>query len=165
MLSVEIGTLTHSILDVATGRSLSTSVSSAKVAEVRRLKGKWNFDWKSEIDSFEVYKLVADEIGVEIQGLISLARMDDHVFVNLLESHPANVGRNKRFDGVPGNLMAFAARLSLSLGCGGVVAFDAKTELIEHYKQVFLAQQIGRSQRMVIEEAAAIALISKYYGD
>jgi len=47
-------------------------------------------------------------------------------------------------------------------GFEGFVAFDAKTKLIEHYKNVLNAKLIG-SQRMIIETAAASVLIGKYF--
>ena len=86
------------------------------------------------------------------------------MFVNLLESHPKNVGRRKKYAGVAGNLMAFAARLSRDAGFGGFVAFVAKSELIAHYELTLGAYRIGRTARMIIDEAAATKLIQQYFG-
>ena len=164
MISIEIGKLTESIREVVSGVRYNTEVTRARVADIRRLTGTWAFDWQQELAEREVYKLVSLEIGPTIQGLMSLEYMSDHIYVNLLESHPQNVGRNKKYEGGPGNLMAYAARLSLSFGFGGALCFDAKSELIKHYEKVFGARRIGNAQRMVIEEPQAKQLIEQYYG-
>ena len=164
MLDVEIDELTESIQDALTGDRFDTRIKVATVADIRRLSKKWTFDWKQEHQEREVFRLIAPAIGATTQGLISLERHKDHVFVNLLESHPQNVGRSKRYAGVPGNLMAFAAKLSFDDGHGGFVVFVAKTELIEHYQVTLGAVRIGRSARMIINEPAAMKLIDKYFG-
>ena len=90
--------------------------------------------------------------------------MEDHVYVNLLESHPQNVGRKKKFEGVAGNLMAYAAKLFQSLGIGGALSFEAKSTLFAHYEKTLRARRVGRSQRMVIEEPETQFLIEQYFG-
>jgi len=57
------------------------------------------------------------------------------VVVNLLESNPRNVGHDKEYVGVPGNLFAFAAKRSFESGDEGFVVFVAKTALIRDYEQ------------------------------
>ena len=32
----------------------------------------------------------------------------DHIFINLVENAPFNIGKKKLYEGVPGNLFAFA---------------------------------------------------------
>ena len=164
MLSEMIDKLTKSIEEVATGRSFETDVALATAADLRRLSAGWNFDWKREQSEREVYRLIAPAVGSTIQGLISLEHRDDHVFVNLLESHPRNVGRRKKYTGVAGNLMAFAAKLSRDAEFGGFVAFVAKTQLMAHYELTLGASRVGRSTKMIIDETAATKLIEQYFG-
>ncbi len=164
MLEVVIDKLTKSIEEVATGRSFDTNIARVTAADIRRLSAGWNFDWKQERSEREVYRLIAPAVGPTIQGLISLERRDDHVFVNLLESHPHNVGRKKKYAGVPGNLMAFAAKISQDAGFGGYVAFVAKTALVAHYESTLGASRVGRSTKMIINGAAATKLIQQYFG-
>ena len=95
----------------------------------------------------------------------SLSREADHVFVHLIENHPQNVGRNKLFSCVAGNLFAYAAKLAFDLEHDGFVCFVAKTELIEHYRKTLGATRIGRSQRMFLDTVAAQKLIRSYYGE
>ena len=72
-----------------------------------------------------------------ILGLLALRRHENYVEdLTLLESDPRDVGRSKRFRGIPGSLFAFAAQLSFEIGGEGFIAIDARTELIEHYPRV-----------------------------
>jgi hypothetical protein len=52
--------------------------------------------------------------------------------MHLIESAPFNIGRNKIYYGVPGNLVAFACKLSFERGGEGYVSFLSKTRLIGH---------------------------------
>ncbi len=97
-----------------------------------------------------------------IQGLLSLTIETDHVFMNLVESAPFNIDKNKLYEGVPGNLVAFASQLSFQRGFDGFVAFDAKTRLIPHDEKTLGAVQF-RGQRMLIPTHTARNLIDKYF--
>jgi len=95
---------------------------------VSKNKG-WNFNWKAEFDDIkkEVYKLTIVNNPAIIQGLLSVTIEQDHVFMNLLESAPFNIGKNKIYEGVAGNLVAYACKISFQRGFDGNVAFTAKT--------------------------------------
>ena len=97
-----------------------------------------------------------------IQGLVSLTERDDHVYMHLIESAPFNLGKNKVYIGVPGNLIAFACKISFHRGFEGYVSFTAKTRLIEHYKKTLGAISVG-GQLMIINTDAALKLIDKYF--
>ena len=66
------------------------------------------------------------------------------------------------YEGVAGNLMAFACRLSFQRGFEGFVAFHAKTQLIEHYSATLKAKHFG-NLLMVIDSLAAVELVEKYF--
>jgi len=83
----------------------------------------------------------------------------------LIENADFNIGRNKVYLGVAGNLFAFACKESWDRGDLGYVAFNAKTNLIPHYEQTLGAQRIGDSNQMVIESTKALELIDKYYSE
>ena len=106
-----------------------------------------------------VYKLVTVEQKEVIQGLMSVEENKGFLFVTLIENAPHNRGKNKEFRGIPGNLFAFACKLSDDRGYGGYVAFDAKTALIGHYQTTLGAKVIGNSSRMFIDEKQAQELI------
>ena len=80
----------------------------------------------------------------------------------MIESAKFNKGKDKLYLGVPGNLVAFACRVSREKGYEGYVAFDSKTVLIEHYKQTLGATHLIR-QRMFVDPIAADRLISRYF--
>lgn len=95
-----------------------------------------------------------------IQGLLSITEREDHVYMHLIESAPFNLGRDKVYIGVPGNLVAFACRISFHRGFDGYVSFTSKTQLIEHYKKTLGAINVG-GHLMVINTHAALRLINK----
>lgn len=97
-----------------------------------------------------------------IQGLISLEVKVDHVYIHLIESAPFNKGKAKVYSGVPGNLVAFACKLSFQRGHEGNVSFLSKTQLIEHYEKTLGAFHFG-GRVMIIETQAALKLINKYF--
>ena len=90
-----------------------------------------------------------------------MMRRGNFVEVTLLESHPLQVGRAKRFRGIAGSLLAFAALLSREIGGDGFVAMEAKTGLIEHYRDTYGFKRIGNSLRMFLDDLAAAKLIGK----
>jgi len=82
--------------------------------------------------------------------------------MHLIESAPFNIGINKVYLGVPGNLIAFACKLSFQRGGEGYVSFIAKTKLIDHYIKTLGAVHFG-GHLMVITTETALKLIGKYY--
>jgi hypothetical protein len=52
--------------------------------------------------------------------------------------------------------------LSFEKGYDGVVAFDAKTKLIDHYKTALKASHIGKG-RMMINSLESKELVDKYF--
>lgn len=165
-LDFEVDKLTNSIENVLTKDVFVTDVLPVSKEDLKNATKKigWLFDWKQEFKQPErdVYKLtIVNNIGV-IQGLISLETKTDHIFMHLIESAPFNKGKSKVYEGVPGNLVAFACRQSFRHGYEGNVSFLSKTQLIDHYTQRLGAIHIG-GHRMVIETQAALKLINKYF--
>jgi hypothetical protein len=161
-----IDRLTNSIQNTISGDSFATEIVRLTKADLNLVtkKSGWNFNWKKELDNNtkEVYKLVISSSQEIIQGLLSLTIEPDHIFMNLVESAPFNIGKNKLYEGVAGNLVAFACQLSFQRGFDGFVAFDAKTKLIPHYEKTLGAAQF-RGQRMIIPTHAAQILLDKYF--
>ena len=166
LLYFVVDRLTNSVLNTISGDSFQTEVSRLTLADSKQtIKNKgWKFNWKIELnnDINEVYKLtIVNNIDI-IQGILSVRKESDHIFMNLLENAPFNIGRNKLYEGVAGNLVAFACKLSFQYGFDGFVAFTAKTKLIEHYENLLGAFHIG-GHRMIIETHAAKNLVEKYF--
>lgn len=161
-----IDKLTNSIENVQTGDSFSTNISLLPIADLKSTtkKNGWQFDWKYELNQpeREVYKLTIPNNLSVIQGLISVEIKSDHIYMHLVESAPFNKGKLKVYSGVPGNLVAFACRLSFQRGFDGNVSFISKTQLIEHYVNSLGAIHFG-GRLMLIKTEAAINLIDKYF--
>ena len=161
-----IDKLTKSIENVITGDSFATEISlltNGDLKSVTKTKG-WLFNWRDEFKepSRDVYKLTITNNSTIIQGLISLEVKSDHVYMHLVESAPFNKGKIKVYSGVPGNLVAFACKLSFQRGYEGNVSFLSKTQLVEHYAKTLGAFHFG-GRIMIIETQAALRLINKYF--
>jgi hypothetical protein len=124
----------------------------------------WNFDWKWEFNDLkkEVYKLTIVNNSSILQGLLSVTIENDYVYLNLLESSPFNIGKAKLYEGVTGNLVAYACKVSFQKGFDGFVAFTAKTNLIKHYEESLGAYHF-KNQRMIIETESAKKLVKRYF--
>ena len=165
-LDFEIDKLTNSVENVQSGDSFPTEISLLSKAECKNLtkKNGWKFNWLKEhqIPEREVYKLTITNNARIIQGVISLEVKIDHVYMHLIESAPFNIGRNKVYLGVPGNLVAFACKLSFQRGGEGYVSFLSKTKLIEHYEKSLGAVHSG-GRLMIITTEVALQLTNKYF--
>jgi hypothetical protein len=166
-IDIEIDELTNSIENTISGDSFVTEVLPLKdydILEITKKKG-WQFNWRSEFKSKnrQLFKLtILGNPGI-VQGLISITDENDHYFVHLIESAPFNIGKNKLYIGVPGNLMAFACKTSKENGYKGFVAFVSKSKLISHYRENLGATPFGRGSKMIIYPPAAEKLINKYF--
>lgn len=161
-----IDKLTNSIENVVTGDSFATEIALVSISDLKTVpkKAGWQFDWKWEYKQPErdVYKLTIVNNPTVVQGLISLEVRTDHVYMDLVESAPFNKGKAKVYSGVPGNLVAFACKLSFQRGHEGNVAFFSKSQLVQHYVDTLGAMHIG-GRNMIINTVAALKLLNKYF--
>ncbi len=160
-----IDKLTNSIENTSTGEVFDTEIVRLTNVDIKQIKkGEWQFDWHKELKdkTKEVYKLTTVNNPTIIQGLISIEDKQDHIFMHLIESSKFNKGKSKIYIGVPGNLVAYACKVSVDKGYEGFLAFDAKSALIRHYEQTLHATHF-RGLRMFIETSAALRLISQYF--
>jgi hypothetical protein len=160
-----IDKLTNSIENTSTGEVFDTAVVRMTLKNLTEIKkSDWRFDWAKEVKdkTKEVYKLTTINNPTIIQGLVSLEDKQDHIFMHLIESAKFNKNKDKVYLGVPGNLVAYACKVSVDKGYQGFLAFDAKTALIKHYQESLYATHF-RGLRMFIETKAALRLISQYF--
>ena len=166
LLDFVVDKLTNSIQNTISGDSFPTDVSRLTKADLKQVTRQigWNFNWRNELSNNyrEVYKLTITNNPNIIQGLLSFSIKDDHIYMDLVESAPFNLGRNKLYEGVPGNLVAFACKVSFQRGFDGFLSFTAKTKLIEHYEKSLGAYHFG-NHLMIIPTNAATKLIDKYF--
>jgi len=165
-LDFVVDKLTNSIENVVTGDNFSTDITLISNSDLKTVtqKNGWVFDWKDELKQPErdVYKLTIVNNQTIIQGLISVEIKSDHVYMHLVESAPFNKGKIKIYAGVPGNLVAFACKLSFQRGHEGNVSFLSKTQLIQHYIDTLGALHFG-GRVMIIDTNAALKLLNKYF--
>ena len=161
-----IDRLTNSIQNTISGDSFATEVIRLTMIDLKQVtkKNGWNFDWKAELadNTKEVFKLtILNNPGI-IQGLLSFTLEPDHVYMRLLENAPFNIGQKKLYEGVAGNLVDHACKVSFQQGFDGFVGFTSKTKLIDHYKKTLGAYTLG-GHRMIIPTQSAQILIEKYF--
>jgi hypothetical protein len=166
LLDIEVDGLTNSIQNTISGDSFDTEVTGVSKADLKIITKAigWKFDWKAETKESDrqVYKLTIIGNPNVIQGLMSISDYSDHFYLHLVESAPFNLGRKKLYQGVPGNLFAFACKVSWDNGYEGFVAFQSKTKLIEHYESTLGATHIG-GHKMILFPPAALKLIEQYF--
>jgi hypothetical protein len=165
-IGIEIDRLTNSITNTISGDSFPTEILPITKADLKGItkKSGWKFNWKTEaaLNDREVYKLTIEGNPHIVQGLVSITDREDHIFLHLIESAPFNFGRPKLYEGVPGNLVAFACKESMDKGYDGFISFFSKTKLIQHYEKTLGAIHVG-GHRMVIYTNAAEKLINRYF--
>lgn len=165
-MDVQIDKLTNSILNTISGDSFPTDVHPVTKSDLKNVSRRtgWQFSWVAELKyaDRQIFKLTIRDNPNIIQGLTSISDYKDHYYLHLVESAPFNIGKNKLYEGVPGNLIAFACKTSWDKGYQGFVSFTSKTKLIEHYQTSLGATPVG-GQKMVIFPHEALTLIRKYY--
>jgi hypothetical protein len=165
-LDFVIDKLTNSIENTVSGDSFATEISIVSIDDLKKINSNnlWQFDWKKDYQqpNRDIYKLSIVNNNDIIQGLISLEIKPDHVYMHLLESAPFNKGKSKVYASVPGNLVAFACKLSFQRGNEGNVSFLAKSKLINHYIESLGAMHVG-GRIMIIDTIASLKLINKYF--
>ena len=159
--------LTNSIENTISKEVFDTAITLLTKNESKQIKKKdWIFDWYAELrkQDRQVYKLTTIQNPGVIHGLISLTDKGDHIFMDLIESAVYNKGKKKLYNGVAGNLVAFACKLSFEKHYDGVVSYIAKTQLIKHYQQT-LGAKLFAGNRMFIDTRESLLLVKKYFKD
>jgi hypothetical protein len=165
-LEIEVDRLTNSIVNTISGDSFPTDVHPVSKADLKATtkKSGWLFNWtgESKLTNRKIFKLTIRNNPEIVQGLLSISDNNDHYYLHLIESAPFNVGKNKLYEGVPGNLFAFTCKSSWDKGYQGFVSFTSKTRLIEHYEKALGATHVD-GHKMVIFPQEALKLIKKYF--
>ena len=165
LVDIEIDKLTNSIENAISGDLFDTEVFQLFSKDAKQIsRADWQFNWLEQLkySDREIYKLAIKDNTKIIQGLISLSNQNDHIYMHLIESAKFNKGKQKLYTGVPGNLVAYACKLSFEKGYEGYLAFDAKTVLIKHYQETLFATHF-KGTKMMIETPAANRLINQYF--
>lgn len=161
MIDIDIDKFTNCLIDNSTGEEVDTYSETVEI-KIKNTSD-WSFNWNKAIKEgyhVQVLKLIGSD---EEQGLIA-TKVDPSggVYVNLVESAIHNRGENRKYSGVGAHLFALACKEAKDNGTD-FIYFDAKTNLIDYYKEKLGAVQIGNSQRMFIDREAFDLLLSIYF--
>ncbi|MFV7234569.1 N-acetyltransferase [Flavobacterium sp. ZB4R12] len=108
-------------------------------------KAKYFFNWKQEKENI-VFKLRIEDAD-EILGLMSLKHFqhEERFEIKLLAVSKENRGKDKKYDGITENLIAFACREAVKLHAeSACVSLFPKTKLKMHYVEKYGMQDAGR---------------------
>ena len=166
LVCVEVDVLTSSVIEVSSGLTFetdATKIDNQFIKDIHKKDG-WKFNWKREFKTphREIFKLTLKENKFVLLGMISLEMKYDHVHIHLVESSHPNIGKQKKFLGIGGNLFAFACKVSNDCGFERNISFIAKTNLIQYYSINLGAEYLGTG-RMILKEYSAATLINKYF--
>lgn len=134
------------IVKASTGERVEIDIDLVEGRDYKNLTAtKYFFKWKYE-SAYEVYKLRIK--GQEdILGVVSMEKVvhEERIEIRLLATSRENMGKEKIYDGIAGNLIAYACRLALKeFGAGTAVTLFPKTELIPHYVNCYGMIPAGR---------------------
>jgi len=163
-IDVIIDALTPCLLHEESGQYVNTVVKPITKNDLTELK-TWNatFNWSLYFNRPEILmrKLMV-EGSDRIEGALAMQIQEGFIEVILVESAPWNIKKPKHYAGVGGHLFAIACKKSCDHDFDGVIAFNAKTRLIQHYQKTIHAELIGGT-RMIVEEEGAALLLKTYY--
>ena len=128
------------VTECRTGLKKLVTVRGLEPADGKKITNdKYSFDWKEAKKEADVYKLSLNEDG-NILGLVALVDIpsDKRIEIKLLASSVENVGKDKVYEGIAGNLISFACRVAVTrYGEFACVSLLPKTELKHHYMRKY----------------------------
>jgi hypothetical protein len=153
------------IIEISSGAKHQIEILPIEDVDYKTLsKSRYFFDWKVE-QEYEGYKLrIVDSS--EILGIISLERIPDEwrVHIRLLTVSKENKGKEKRYDKIAGNLIAYAAKIAVrdyaEFAC---VSLRPKTQIAGHYIDKYNMMLSGVTLSIIFPEI--LELINSYDND
>lgn len=127
-------------------------------------KARYFFDWKEEKKE-EVYKLVLKG-EKDILGLVSIERIpaEWRIHIRLLTVSAENKGKEKQFDKITGNLIAYVAKIALAdFGQMACVSLRPKSSITKHYMAKYNMNITGMTLSLEVPEI--VNLINEYDHD
>lgn len=161
VVDIQIDKLTDCLVERKSGNIVDTKYTEHITSIKKKEYAGWKFNWSTtQKNGYKVYELFVED-DTTVQGRISFKIEGGVANIDIVESAPHNYGHNGLYIGVGGHLFAIACQCSLEAGCNGVVAFTAKSDLVEYYKKELNAIEI-MPRRLVIFEDEAKVLLDKY---
>lgn len=142
------------VLETSSGTKHQIEIMPVEDADYKTLsKNRYFFDWKIERKN-EVYKLQIVRSN-EILGLISLERIprEWRVHIRLLTVSKENKGKEKQYDKIAGNLIAYAAKIAVSeyaeYAC---ISLRPKSQIAQHYIDKYKMTSTGMTLSLEVPE-------------
>lgn len=169
ILELDIDKVTDCIIHRDSGMEYATAYEKVhrnitKAEAENDIRHGWNFNWHQiQQEGYEIIELYTPHDN-RTQGRISFKKDNGFFIVDHVENAPINVGNSGQYEGVGANLFAIVCLLSKQAGFDGWVCFNSKKDpkVMQNYIDKLHAKQIGHSQRMILDSAAAKYLIEKY---
>jgi hypothetical protein len=153
------------IVEVLTGNICPIEVLPVTNTDFTSIsKARYFFDWKEEKKE-EVYKLVLKG-QKDILGLVSIERIPSEwrIHIRLLTVSVENKGKEKQFDKITGNLIAYVAKIALlDFGQMACVSLRPKSSIAKHYMTKYNMNMTGMTLSLEVPEI--VNLINKYDHD
>jgi hypothetical protein len=153
------------IVEVLTGNICQIEVLPVTNTDFTSIsKARYFFDWKEE-KMEEVYKLVLKG-QKDILGLVSIERIPSEwrIHIRLLTVSVENKGKEKQFDKITGNLIAYVAKIALAdFGQMACVSLRPKSSIAKHYMTKYNMNMTGMTLSLEVPEI--VNLINKYDHD
>ena len=150
------------ITHLKTGKSKTVVIEPIRSEDYKLItKSRYWFNWRTEKEN-SVYKLRI-EGSEEILGIMSLVYFEEEkrFQINLLAVSKENRGSKREYEGIAGNLIAFACREILKLhGINGCVSLEPKTVLKIHYIKKYGMLDAGH--QVFLEGPSLLKILSKY---
>lgn len=152
------------ISELATGYKRKVVISAVEDHDFKVLvKKHYSFNWKPFRDKLAIFKLCAeDEPGV-ILGVVGIKDVPDEMRmeIKLIANSKENVGRNKKYEGIAGCLIAFVGNEALAkYNKYACVSLIPKTQLIAHYETKYHMRYAG--WQLYLEGDELTELVKKY---
>lgn len=148
------------IIDCSNSKKHRVDIDRLTIKEfVSITKARYFFNWKTENEVFKIYIKGTQDI----LGLVSLIVHEEEkrIEINLLAVSIENRGKNKVFEGIAGNLIAWACREAVKkFGEDACISLVPKTGLIKHYKNAYGMMNAGRS--LFLSDTPLLNLIETY---
>jgi len=151
------------IVELATGQKLPVAISPVENKDLRQItKKRYSFDWKKERGIAAMFKLtIAGQ--ADILGLVSVIDFPGELRsqIHLLCASLENVGKNKKYNGIVGCLIAFVGQMALKRYSGtACVSLLPKTELRAYYKREY--GMVDGGPQLYLDGARLQAVVNKY---
>ena len=133
-----------------------------KTTEIRKHLHQFQFDFVAISKQYTVYKIHLESQPDIIQGLVAFRPQKGFLGCVNMEINGFNKHGIALYSGVGKSMVALCCKVSMDIGLGGFISFEAKNRLIPYYQRLG-AYRIGNSKRMFIDDIGARKLIDLYF--